>query len=102
MSKKSHHDTTKDEEMADNASDSMTEQPIAGTADGDPMAGEQQIAEETQKEQANFGATLNELNQKIADLNDKHLRLSAEFEQFPEADAEGKNGVDKIGRRRNP
>lgn len=43
---------------------------------------EEKIAEETAEERSDFENLVNELNEKIADINDKHVRLSAEFDNY--------------------
>jgi len=60
----------------------VTEQPVEPTATADNMADEAQISEAVEEEQAGFEAVVSELNLKVADLNDKHLRLSAEFDNY--------------------
>lgn len=60
----------------------VTDQPVEQTANADNMAEEEQITEAVQEEQAGFEAIVSELTMKVADLNDKHLRLSAEFDNY--------------------
>jgi molecular chaperone GrpE len=91
MSKKSTHEEPQAENMA--------EQPDVNLTNGqeDIIAEEQVIAEETQQEQANFEAIVNELNLKVSDLNDKHLRLSAEFDNYRKRTLKEKMELTKTG-----
>ncbi|MBN2166427.1 MAG: nucleotide exchange factor GrpE [Marinilabiliaceae bacterium] len=43
---------------------------------------EAKIEEESAEERSDFENLVNELNQKLADINDKHIRLSAEFDNY--------------------
>jgi molecular chaperone GrpE len=91
MSKKSTHEETQAE--------NMSEQPDVNLTNGqeDIISEEQVIAEETQQEQANFEAIVNELNLKVSDLNDKHLRLSAEFDNYRKRTLKEKMELTKTG-----
>jgi molecular chaperone GrpE len=62
--------------------ENLTEKPVEEIANADNMADEAKITEEVEEEQAGFEAIVAELNLKVADLNDKHLRLSAEFDNY--------------------
>ena len=49
---------------------------------GNEIDKETKLSEETAEERSDFESLVNELNQKLADINDKHIRLSAEFDNY--------------------
>lgn len=82
MSKKEPKDLPQDENPAGKNVGAADEQQLENIVIDETTADEQVISEESQQEKANFEAVVSELNLKIADINDKHLRLSAEFDNY--------------------